>query len=62
MKINKWFGKFNIRLEIRRKRHYHHSMEWNTKTWMKYAMKYGTGFAQVKWDIKKPWEFWKKQK
>jgi len=60
MKINKWIGKLNIKFELRWKRRYKHSIEWTNKTFMEWSMRYGTGVSQISWDIKKPWEFWKK--
>lgn len=58
MKINKWFGKLNIRFEVRWKKHYRHSYEWVFRKMTKMSMLYGNGFAKVDWI--KPWQFWKK--
>lgn len=58
MRINKWFGKLNIRFEIRWKRHYKHSYEYLMKKMVKASMIYGNGFMKVEWV--KPWQFWKR--
>lgn len=58
MKINKWFGKLNIRFEIRWKKRYHHSYKYVVSKLTRASMMYGTGFAKVEWI--KPWQFWKK--
>lgn len=58
MRINKWFGKLNIRLEIRWKRRYRHSSEYIMRKMTKWSLMYGTGIARVDWI--KPWQFWKR--
>jgi len=58
MRINKWFGKLNIRFEIRWKRRYRHSMNYFMRKMNRDAMLYGNGFMSVDWI--KPWQFWKK--
>lgn len=58
MRINKWFGKLNIKFEIRWKKHYHHSMPWVMNKITRDSMMYGIGFMKVQWI--RPYQFWKK--
>ena len=65
MKINKWIGNLNIKFEIKFKKHYHHSIGYVQKKWIRNSFIYGTGVCQVKWTP--PWKMFlqnllKKQK
>lgn len=58
MKINKWFGKLNIRFEIRWKRHYRHTFDYKMRKVSKDDLIFGNGFMKVDWI--RPWQFWKR--
>jgi len=54
MKINKWIGNLNIKFEIKRKKRYHHSIDYVRRKWTRNSFMYGTGICKVEW--LSPWK------